>query len=226
MLIVDTHCHASPYWYEPVEVLLDQMSRNGVDKAVLIQIIGWHDNAYRIKCMRRFPGRFSVVALVDVGQPDAPAKLEEWVNRGAEGIRLRPTDRSPGSDPLAIWRKADELGVLVSCVGSTSQYATPVFEGIFQELPNLTIVIEHLGGIAMEMRGGPSGLFEAQEPAPLEETYNKDLSLAQYPNAYMKVPGLGEISTRAMPVRTPFPFEDAPPFIEMAMEAFGARRLM
>ncbi len=40
----------------------------------------------------------------------------------------------------------------------------------------------------------------------------------------MKVPGLGEISTRAMPVRTPFPFEDAPQYNEMASGAFGAKR--
>jgi hypothetical protein len=24
MAIVDTHCHASPYWYAPVESLLDE----------------------------------------------------------------------------------------------------------------------------------------------------------------------------------------------------------
>ena len=38
MVIVDTHCHVSPYWYEPVETLLHQMNSNGVDKAVLIQL--------------------------------------------------------------------------------------------------------------------------------------------------------------------------------------------
>ena len=31
MVIVDTHCHVSPYWYEPVETLLHQMNSNGVD---------------------------------------------------------------------------------------------------------------------------------------------------------------------------------------------------
>ncbi len=56
MLIVDTHCHATPYWFEPIEILLDQMTRNGVDKAALIQIRGVYDNAYLIECMRRFPG--------------------------------------------------------------------------------------------------------------------------------------------------------------------------
>ena len=40
MVVVDTHCHASPYWFEPVEVLLDEMTRSGVDKAALIQFRG------------------------------------------------------------------------------------------------------------------------------------------------------------------------------------------
>ena len=60
MAIVDTHCHASPYWYAPVESLLDEMNRSRVDKAVLIQIGGMYDNSYLIECIRRFPGRFSV----------------------------------------------------------------------------------------------------------------------------------------------------------------------
>ena len=46
MVVVDTHCHVSPYWYEPVETLLYQMTTNGVDQAVLIQMsqvrISWN----------------------------------------------------------------------------------------------------------------------------------------------------------------------------------------
>ena len=33
MIIVDTHSHVSPYWYEPVESLLFQMDRHGVQSA-------------------------------------------------------------------------------------------------------------------------------------------------------------------------------------------------
>ena len=42
----------------------------------------------------------------------------------------------------------------------------------------------------------------------------------------MKVPGLGEISQRFVPFRPSFPFENVPSLIEMAMDAFGAQRLM
>jgi L-fuconolactonase len=53
MLIIDTHCHTSPYWFEPVEILLAQMDRNGVEKATLVQFGGGFDNSYLIECARR-----------------------------------------------------------------------------------------------------------------------------------------------------------------------------
>ncbi len=40
MGFVDSHCHASVHWYEPIETLLHEMDRNEVDQAVLFQIMG------------------------------------------------------------------------------------------------------------------------------------------------------------------------------------------
>ena len=145
MPIVDTHCHATPYWFEPVEILLDQMTRNDVDHAVLIQINGVFDNSYLVECLRRFPGRFSGVGMVDVGSADAPEHLAEFPSLGLEGVRLNAANRSPGNDPLAIWRKAEELGLIVSCGGQLEAFASPGFEEIIKTLPNLKVIIEHLG---------------------------------------------------------------------------------
>src|SRR5215212_5476596 len=69
--IVDSHCHASECWYEPIEALLEQMARSGVDQAVLRQIAGQYDNSYQADCVRRFPARFASVVIVDTEQPDA-----------------------------------------------------------------------------------------------------------------------------------------------------------
>ncbi|MFC1966243.1 amidohydrolase family protein [Chloroflexota bacterium] len=52
------------------------------------------------------------------------------------------------------------------------------------------------------------------------------MSLANYPNTYIKVPGLGEICQRPSPFRQPFPFTAVPPFMQMAYEAFGPSRMM
>lgn len=213
MEIVDTHCHAVSIWFEPIETLMDQMNRNGVEKAVLIQVRGVYENAYLVECLRRFSGRLAGVALVDNSRPDAPATLEQLTAQGVAGVRLTPDERSVGSDPLAIWRKAAELGVPVSCSGDLTGFADPEFESIIQELPNLKVIIEHLG------RGG-------DDSAPARDTYQKVLALSQYPNTYMKVPGLGEFCRRPMPFVQPFPFDQIPPVIEMAIDAFGPQRLM
>jgi len=220
MVVVDTHCHASPYWFEPVEVLLDEMTRNGVDKAALIQFRGVYDNSYLIECMRRFPGRFSAVVIVDTQRPDAPERLEEWVKQGAEGVRLSPTERSSGRDPLAIWRKAADLGIVVSSLGTLEEFASPGFEAVIKTLPGLNIILEHLGGVGAYF--GPG----RRDPTIPYETYKGVLGLARYPNTFMKVPGLGEICPRPTPFRQPFPFDNIPPLIEMAIDAFGPQRLM
>ena len=65
MPIVDSHCHVSRTWYEPVEVLLFQMERNGVDHAALIQMQGQFDNRYQQECVKRYPGKFASVVVVD-----------------------------------------------------------------------------------------------------------------------------------------------------------------
>ena len=82
MVIVDTHVHTSPYWFEPIELLLYQMNSNRVDKAVLAQhfyywnradkstaSLGEHfgdeDNRYLHRMLTRFPGRFSPVVQIN-----------------------------------------------------------------------------------------------------------------------------------------------------------------
>jgi L-fuconolactonase len=213
VIVVDSHCHALPHWFEPVEVLLHQMNANGVEKATLVQVRGQFDNRYIIECVRRFPSQFCAVVGVDTDRPDALQALERWVGQGAVGVRLGPAVRSPGSDSLAIWRKADQLGIPVTAFGSSEEFASREFERVLTELPSLPVIIEHLGRI------GP-------HEAPPYPTFQKILALARYPNTYIKVHGLGEICPRPIPFPQPMRFPSIPPFMEMAYDAFGASRMM
>lgn len=209
MVVVDAHCHAATFYYEPIELALDSMIRNGVDKALLIPLAMVDSlNPYLIECMRRFPGRFSVVATVDPHRPDASERLEEWAHQGAEGVRLSP------ADPLSIWRKAAELGLVVSLRRRVEDTIADDFRRKVESLPDVKIVIEHLG-------------CRREDTTPPFDTFRKVLALAQYPNTFMKVPGLGEICPRPAHFPQPHtPFQHIPPVIEMAMDAFGPRRLM
>jgi L-fuconolactonase len=216
MPVVDCHCHVSPVWYEPVESLVHQMDRNGVDQAVLIQMMSQYDNRYQFDCVRRYPGRFAPVVLVDAQQSAAAEELSRLVDEGASGVRLSAIMRSPGADPLAIWRTAERLRLPVSCAGAATDLASAGFAALLETLPQLAVVIEHLGSLG-QPRGNPIAA----------ETAAQVMALARFPNVTMKITGLGEFSRRAMPVQQPSPFEQpVPDLLQQAVAAFGPERLM
>ena len=152
--------------------------------------------------------------MVDTSLADAPDTLARWAAEGIKGVRFNPAERSPGDDPLAIWRKAAELGLVASCLGTSEEYASEDFRTLIEELPDLRVIVEHLG-------------YVGRDDDTSYTYYKKILALALYPNTYMKVPGLGEIMPRPMPARDPtFDINNVPPVIDMAIDAFGAGRLM
>jgi L-fuconolactonase len=217
MDVVDSHCHVSTVWYEPVESLLFQMDRHGVGRAVLTQMFGQADNTYQIDVVRRYPGRFASVVVVEPEEPHATETLERLVEGGASGLRLRPTAHSGGDDPLRIWRDAERLDVTVTVGGVGGNeghgelFATDAFRDVVRALPKLRIVIEHLGSLTKQD----------------SEIKRRVLALAQYPNVYMKFHALGEFCKRRMPVRGSFPFEEPiPTLLDDAYAAFGPSRMM
>ncbi|HEY2593701.1 MAG TPA: amidohydrolase family protein, partial [Chloroflexota bacterium] len=140
-MLVDSHCHASLAWYAPVESLLHEMDTNGMERAILIQIVREYDNAYQQECARRYPDRFVSVVHLDGTQADAPQKLERLAADGATGVRLGADLRSPGDDPLAIWRAAERLGLAVSLYRNGTDPA--LVAEIATALPTLRLVLEH-----------------------------------------------------------------------------------
>ena len=130
--------------------------------------------------------------------------------RGAVGVRLAPMVRSPGVDPLAIWRKASDLGLVVSSLGSVEEFASDEFDSLVAELSGLPIIVEHLAGVR-------------QGAEPPYATFKKALAMANHPNTYIKVGGLGEISARPPVLQPLFAFDYTPPLVEMAFDAFGPR---
>jgi predicted TIM-barrel fold metal-dependent hydrolase len=210
--IVDAQCHVATIWYEPVEILLAQMDRNDVAQAVLIQRLGEFDNDYQQACAARHPERFASVVAVDPTAPDACDELAALAEHGAAGVRLRPEARSPAGDPLAIWRAAAVLRLPVSCVGSAETFGAADFFELIATLPELTIVLEHLGGTS---QAGATDL-----PAR-----RRVFEAAQFPNVYLKLPGLGELLPRSSLLSA---HEPAPPIpeLELALECFGQERLM
>ena len=184
MRIVDTHCHSTPMWYEPVESLLFQMDKNQVEQAVLIQINGYYDNDYQFEAVRRYSDRLASVVLVDVQQPDAVDELARCFERGARGVRFNPNTRSPGDDPLAIWRKAEKLGLAVAASAIRPSSVAEEFASVVKAVPNLSIIVEHLGGM------------KAADPPEEAALHEQVFALPDHANVCMKIHGLGEFCTR------------------------------
>ncbi len=212
MQIVDTHVHIGRNHYEPVEMLLAQMELNGVAKTVLVQSTATLDNSYVLECRQRFPGRLAVVCRVDVDDPAAPDTLESLHAAGAETLRIRNFHRSPGNDPLRIWRAAANLGMSVSVGGPAEGFASPEFANLVAELPNLTVIIEHLAGMGIHAIGAST--------MPPDDIFRQALTLARFPNTVMKIHGMGEISA------PPFPYQNTPPYARMAYDTFGPERMI
>ncbi|MBI1928235.1 amidohydrolase, partial [Candidatus Poribacteria bacterium] len=201
----DTHCHAGLDKYEPIESLLYQMGQAGVDKAILIQHQGNTNNSYHVECLKSYPGRFAAAMIVE--RSDTGEKLRYWAEQGIVGIRLSADSRAETADPLAQWRTANELNLVVSLPCSPSTLLGKEFVEVLKAFPNLQIVIEHLGGIG-------------QEAEPPYDEFKQVLALAKHPNLKIKLPGFGEFC------KLPYPFQHVPPFARMVVEAFGPQRVM
>lgn len=203
MHIIDTHCHIGLHKYEPVEVLLFHMQRAGVAQAVFIQYMGNSDNRYLLDAMAAHPGKFAAAMLVPAD--DDGSAIRGWAEQGIRGIRLAANFRGTGADALAHWRTAAELGLVVSAPSSPASLSSDEFAEVLRLFPDLSIVIEHLGGAKPGM--------SAEEFAPV-------LSLAAHDNLTIKLPGFGEFC------HLPCPFQDVPDFADRVLEAFGPRRVM
>lgn len=212
MIIVDTHCHIGIRKYEPVESLLFHMQQAKVENAVLIQYSGNIDNTYMVECMAAHPGRFKAAMIVE--KSDDGTRIEEWAEKGIVGIRLPAGSRAECSDPLAQWRTAENLGLIVSIQSTPASLLSNDFAKIIETFPDLQLVIEHLGGLGQFNRNQ-----QKNTESPYQE-FEKILELARHPNLTIKLPGFGEFC----PV--PLPFNSIPPLVDKTLEAFGPQRIM
>jgi L-fuconolactonase len=212
--IYDVHTHVSQIWFQPVESLIPELNRAGVQHSVLCQFFGQYDNEYEFEVARRYPGKFGIIVHVDATKPDAVAKLKAYADRGASGVRLDPAVRTAGPDPLAVWKAADEYGMSISVFGGTvASLITDDFARVIQTIPQTPLVLEH--------QAGDYNNFASADDV------KKAFALSRFPNTYVMIGGLGEFSRRAAPVTRPLPFAmPIPPVLDMAYDAFGAHRML
>lgn len=208
-MLVDTHCHASSVWYEPVEALLHQMDRNRVDRAVLVQIMGQYDNDYQEKCVARFPDRLVSVPLIDPEHAEIADLVRRAADRGARGVRYRVGVLGVDGGPLC--RAAAACGLPVTCGGRGFDGAE--FAALIAATPEAVFILEHLAGL--------------NTPATSDAARRSALELARFPNVYVKLHGLGEILAKpdGFLGESP-PFGGPVPLLRDVLRLFGPERMM
>jgi len=209
-VIVDSHCHASTRWYQPVESLLFEMDRHGVDRAVLVQLLGAFDNRDMIAAVRAHPDRFVFVAAL---APDRMNRRGVCAARGegAAGLRLR------GCAPAEVWQAAAEMGLAVSVAGPAASFVDGAIARVAEAHPGLVIVLEHLGGLARPDTGDRAATL-----VPL-------LALARFANIQIKLPGLGQLAPRLPRIdgeAMPLDMAGVGSIVGSVVEAFTPDRMM
>lgn len=236
--IIDTHMHVwandekrypFPHPYSPgfsirnvphdgtVEMLIKDMDQNACTHAVLVQVIyhGW-DNSYVAECLKRYPGRLKGHGLIDPTDAKVANRLEFWVKEhGLHGMRFSPIYYQNGQhggdgwldapETHRLWRMAEKLDAVFNFFIAPQQLTK--LAKMVKAHPDVNITLDHLSQMDL-----------GKDPEPQMKLL---LSMAQFPNVFVKVSELSSVSASGK-----YPFSDAYPYVKRVYEAFGPDRLL
>lgn len=182
-----------------------------VGRVVLIQHTVYHgfDNTYLIDCAKQFPGRFSIVGMIDDRLPDAGEKLRALLPSGVRGLRITPRIRGeqwlegPGMD--ALWKTAAETGQNMCCLIDSKEL--PRVAAMCEKHPGTPVVIDHFA------RVGVDGTIRDADVASL-------CSLAKNKRVAIKLSAYYALGKKQPP------YDDLIPMIRRVIDAYGVERCM
>ena len=231
-MIVDSHCHVWDYWpYTPevpdpktrgtVEMLIDQMNLNGVDRATIVSASITHNpnnNLYVSESVRRYSDRLEQFADVDSSwsdtyhTPGAAKRLEKIMSTvPAKGFThyLSYSDNAEWfvtREGLDFFKVADELNLIASIACFPKHQ--PMIRKIAQRYPDLTILCHHMSGLRA---------FGDDVHTNLETT----LESAKLPNIYLKFSGFHYVTNQEK--RWDYPYKGTTWIYESCYSAFKNR---
>ncbi len=213
---------AKPQLPEPftIERIIPLMDEAGVDRVVIVPPASLEGERvdYAQEAVKRYPGRFAIMARVALDKPDRAARLATWRDQpGVLGVRL-----NFAADEAAwltngtadwFWPAAEKarLPVMFLTSGQTSLFAR-----IAERHPELTLILDHMGvGAGLRPRADSSGSASNNVVA---DAIAQAAALAKYPNVSVKLSSVPLISTE------PYPFRDTIPHIQRLFDAYGPER--
>jgi L-fuconolactonase len=209
----------------PVEDLLELMTDNGVDAAVLVPLDD-HDD-YVARVLADHPRTFAAIAVA------SPAELRAGGSGGVESLRARrerfgfhglrtqwlgePGQPVTDSPALPVLRYLAERGLLLWTYLPPDQL--PLLPDVVRELPELRVVLNHLGFCPHDMWIDQHRRPRFDDPFP-ESTVQQVLGLSEAGSVHLMVSGQYALSTQDPP------YPDLFPVIRRFAEAFGPERLL
>ncbi|MFN4145706.1 MAG: amidohydrolase family protein [Runella sp.] len=197
---------------DPLAVYLKRLDSEKIDRAVVVHPEPYgDDHALILEALRREPKRLRGTSLFYPNDPSAASKLKALVQREPRIIATRfhahrgkETYLKSFADTgvRAIWKQAADLGLVIELhIGP--DYAAQAGAAI-RAFPGCKVLIDHLA---------EPHLGSAVEFADV-------LDLAQLPNVYMKLSGLGHFAKDE-----PF-YESALPFTSRVVREFGPDKIV
>ena len=193
------------------EELLAQARPCGVDRIVLIQMSFYRfDNSYMLDTIRRFPGVFSGVAVIDEEAKDPAAEMRRMKSLGVRGFRIRPNER-----PVETWLDGPGMAAMWRCGASenlamchlVNPDSLPAIDRMCQKHPDTPVVIDHMARI---------GVDGAVRDAEVESLCR----LAKHKNTSVKISAFYALGKKQAP------YLDLAPMIRRLLDAYGRERLM
>ena len=191
------------------EMLLELMTKNGVSRTVIIQVIHYRwDNSFLADTLKRYRNMFHGVARVNPEDPANADHLSKLVEeQGFRGVRLSPGGDKNGdwiNGPLMppLWKRCEQLKVPMTILCPSTRL--PDVEKLIAKQPELTVVIDHM----------------ADSPIDKPTELDKLLALKRYPKVFVKISHTWSLS------RQGFPFRDTWGQVKKLLDGFGPQRLM
>src|SRR5688572_29439421 len=147
------------------EELMSHARPEGVERVVLIQMSFYgFDNRYMLEQMKRFPGKFGGVAVIDWNAPRPDDEMSKMAREGVRGFRVRalqpPYEKWAETPSLErMFRFAADHDLVICPL--LSPPALPSLFRMCAKHPKTRVVIDHLA------RVGFGGVVNDEEVAAL-----------------------------------------------------------
>lgn len=235
MTVVDAHVHVFkavsdryPRAVHPLhpaereataEALLAEMERTGAERAVLVGLSP-HDE-YLAECVAGRPETFAAVAIQDP-EDFSLASLARRREAGIDGLRLFALG-DPGVGDVEALPAFPLLADMAAHGTKLWYYAArdqlPLLERVLEALPDLTVVLNHLGFCPGEFEMDALGRPRFASDIP-PDTLAAVTGLSRFAGVHVLFSGEYAFS------QEPYPHDDLRPVVRALFDAFGASRLL